>query len=181
MAKKNNSIMSGGAIALMAVLVYLFTSRAFLVALGVIVVFVIILAIVKIQKQKRQTEDYENAESTIAKVEQRIKINGYHPMFLVFEDSDKKLSEFYNAQNYLFFIRRHCYAYLIYFVPLAFRGANNYEEQFDNMVNSDMFPIKGRSHIFLAFKNLGKEKNIPDFSIAFKNFLKDFRPSLMKG
>ncbi len=56
MAKKNNSVMSGGAVVLMAVLVYLFTSKKFLIALGIVIAFIIIYAIIKHLNLKRQTE-----------------------------------------------------------------------------------------------------------------------------
>lgn len=52
MAKKNNSVMSGGAIVLMAVLVYLFTSKKFLIALGIVAVIIVVAVILKKRKNK---------------------------------------------------------------------------------------------------------------------------------
>ena len=52
MAKKNNSVMGGAGIALMAVLVYLFTSKKFLIAFGVIAIAVVIALILKNRKKK---------------------------------------------------------------------------------------------------------------------------------
>lgn len=52
MAKKNDSVMGYAGIALMAVLVYLFTNKAFLIALGVVLVAVIVAVILKKRKQK---------------------------------------------------------------------------------------------------------------------------------
>ena len=57
MAKKNNSIMGGAGIALMAILVSLFTSKKFLIALGILIVFIIIYAIIKSRKQNQQSEN----------------------------------------------------------------------------------------------------------------------------
>lgn len=54
MAKKNNSGMSGSAIVFMAVLVYLFTSKKFLIALGVIIAITVVVIILK--KRKRKTK-----------------------------------------------------------------------------------------------------------------------------
>ena len=71
MAKKNNSGMGGGAIVLMAVLVYLFTSKKFLIALGIVTAFIIIYVIIKhlnLEKQNEKeqlTVDSENAIYTV--------------------------------------------------------------------------------------------------------------------
>lgn len=54
MAKKNNSGMSGSAIVFMAVLVYLFTSKKFLIALGVVIAITVVVIILK--KRKRKTK-----------------------------------------------------------------------------------------------------------------------------
>lgn len=51
MAKKNNSVMGGAGIALMAVLVYLFTSKKFLIGLGVVLVIAIVFLILKNKKK----------------------------------------------------------------------------------------------------------------------------------
>lgn len=54
MAKKNNSGMSGSAIVFMAVLVYLFTSKKFLIVLGVVIAITVVVIILK--KRKRKTK-----------------------------------------------------------------------------------------------------------------------------
>lgn len=68
MAKKNNSVMGGGAIVLMAILVYLFTSKKFLIVLEALVAFVIIYAIIKIVKQKTQNENRDRANNSENKI-----------------------------------------------------------------------------------------------------------------
>lgn len=52
MAKRNNSGMSGSAIVFMAVFVYLFTSKKFLIALGVVIAITIVVIILKKRKSK---------------------------------------------------------------------------------------------------------------------------------
>lgn len=52
MAKKNNSVMGGAGIALMAILVYLFTSKKFLIALGTLIIVAIIILITQKRKNK---------------------------------------------------------------------------------------------------------------------------------
>lgn len=52
MAKKNNSVMGYGFIALMAVLGYLFTNKVFLIILGVVIVTVIVVVFLKKRKYK---------------------------------------------------------------------------------------------------------------------------------
>lgn len=168
MAKKNNTLVSGLGITLMAILIYLFTSKRFLIALGIMGVFII--AFIIIQSRMRKT-DTENS---------KIKLEVYHPMFLKYDTSDIKLTDSSTAQDFLFFIKNYCHNRFFYFVPLAFRGIQNFEEQFDEVSQSDIFPNTGRTHIFLAFKNLGKENIISEFSIAFKDFLNGFRSPLLK-
>ena len=55
MAKKNNSLMGGAGIALMAVLVYLFTNKLFLIGLGVVLVIVIMFLILNNKKTKTKS------------------------------------------------------------------------------------------------------------------------------
>ena len=59
MAKKNNSGMSGSAIVFMAVLVYLFTSKKFLIALGVVIAITVVVIILKNRKRKTKSFFYQ--------------------------------------------------------------------------------------------------------------------------
>lgn len=52
MAKKNNSGLSGSAVVFMAVLVYLFTNKKFLIALGVVIVISLVVIVLKKRKSK---------------------------------------------------------------------------------------------------------------------------------
>lgn len=66
MAKKSNSGMNSSAIVFMAVLVYLFTSKKFLIALGVVIAITVVVIILKKRKSKPKSLFSQNKISDSA-------------------------------------------------------------------------------------------------------------------
>lgn len=62
MAKRNNSPMGGAGIVFIVILVYLFTSKKFLISLGIVIAFIIIYIVIKniISKQQQKNTEEEN-------------------------------------------------------------------------------------------------------------------------
>lgn len=176
MAKKNNFAAGWALLAVVAVLAYVFTNKTVLIVLACVAFFSITVAVVYFIKKGKKQES-----QNMVTLAPKIKIEGYHPSVLTFCNGlDKKLTELYQAQDYIFFIRNYCYGHFFYFVPIAFRGVSDFEKHIDEVLQSDIFPTKGRTHIFLAFKNLGKEEKISEFSNVFKKLVNGFRPNLVR-